>query len=371
MSLKVCDGEKTDSFEVDQLSFGHVIHSPRKEEGDTPRQKLLRRQLRLKKGWQDEDVIGTFVLSDLKLNARGDCVHEGRIIDASSDIVGTVVVTMIFLEGTLEDFQQIKIENEEEKAWNKQQNTPKKADDSGSRLRASGIPVLASQSSKLPKTPPRRRSNSFRESIRQKFDHFKSPTKHDSTIFGSSIHEKENQAPPRKRAGSFTQGKREGLTQQDNSHVKRLDSLQTGHQSNLRVRRHSSQVVQLENLGKEDQDNSSVDQQLSLQGDELDRTKLSSVDQQQGLQRKEQDITKLRQELFQKKPHHSPVPKHRVIPQAAPQETQQTDTEVVRRGKKFQDNSLPKERPASWGLYPVSGATNQHSSVGMYYIKLH
>nr|XP_053628062.1 uncharacterized protein LOC128685515 [Cherax quadricarinatus] len=248
VNLKIGGGDNVESAEDERL-FGRQMQSPRKVECDTPRQRLLRRQLRLKKGWQDGDAIGNFILPDLKLNSRGDYVYEGRIIDSSADIIGTVVVTMVFLKGTLEDFQQIKIQNEEQ-TFLKENITKEKTDDTRSKSRASGIPVLGSHGGKSLKASPegnkpRSRSGSFRESLRQKCERLKSPKKPQQNEYNYGTLEKENQAPHRKRAGSFTMVGREGTTQHDQLSVKRHDSVQAGRKDGSQIKeRNNSHLVQ-------------------------------------------------------------------------------------------------------------------------------
>ncbi|KAK7054607.1 hypothetical protein SK128_008007 [Halocaridina rubra] len=160
-------GDEDMEEEEEKENFGHVTPSPRRL-GESPRQSVLRRQLRLKRGWQDGDFVGSFLLPDLKLNSRGDYVNECRIIDSAADVVGTIVVTMIFLEGTLEDFQEIKIQREEEST------VQQKMEEIKLRPRQSGIPVRGT----APKSSTdghRSRSGSLKESPKQKGDRHKSP----------------------------------------------------------------------------------------------------------------------------------------------------------------------------------------------------
>ncbi|XP_066969815.1 uncharacterized protein [Macrobrachium rosenbergii] len=177
VSLKIGGGGNDEADHEEKENLTQLIQSPRKL-GESPRQTVLRRQLRLKKGWQDGDVIGSFMLPDLKLNSRGDYVHECRIVDSSADVIGTVVVTMIFLEGTLEDFQEIKIQREEETT------VQQKMEETKLRPR-SGIPVRGASSISSQKSSQdgqRSRSGSFRESLRQKTDRLKSPKRQPGTL---------------------------------------------------------------------------------------------------------------------------------------------------------------------------------------------
>lgn len=356
MSVKIGGGENVEITENDKAIFGHHIQSPRRVEGETPRQKLFRRQLRLKKGWQDGDVIGSCILSDLKLNARGDYVHEGRIIDSSADIIGTVVVTMVFMEGTLEDFQQIKIQSEEETSL-LEENTHEKTDDTKSRPRASGIPVLESYGSKTLKTPPqesykpRSRSGSFRDSLRRKSDKLKSPKKQQQDTLDLMVQEKENQVPQRKRAASFTQVGREGATQQDKQQIKKHDGLQLRYQGNIQIKQEHSQMGQHDESQQGLQDNLQMGQQRTSQ---LKQQENSQIEHQEDLQAEQ---------------HETPQVVRRAIPQLVRQENSRItglgSPQVVRRERRSQDSSFTRERPASWGLYPLLNGADPHSLVGM------
>ncbi|XP_068244254.1 uncharacterized protein [Palaemon carinicauda] len=177
VSLKIGGGGNDDADDEEKENLSQLTQSPRKV-GESPRQTVLRRQLRMKKGWQDGDVLGSFMLPDLKLNARGDYVHECRIVDSAADVIGTVVVTMIFLEGTLEDFQEIKIQREEEST------VQQKMEETKLRPR-SGIPVRGASNSSSQKSSQdgqRSRSGSFRESLRQKTDRLKSPKRQPGSL---------------------------------------------------------------------------------------------------------------------------------------------------------------------------------------------
>ncbi|XP_045602674.1 uncharacterized protein [Procambarus clarkii] len=346
VNLKIGGGDNTEAVEDGRISSGKQMQSPRKAECDTPRQKLLRRQLRLKKGWQDGDVIGIFILPDLKLNSRGDYVYEGRIIDSCADIIGTVVVTMVFMEGTLEDFQQIKIQNEEQ-SYLHENNTQGKTDDAKSKPRASGIPILGSHGSKSLKTRtegyrPRSRSGSFRDSLRQKCDKLRSPKKHEENALDLGTQEKENQAPHRTKAGSFTKVGREDTLQQDKLQVWKHSNLQAENQVNPHVK---------------ETDNSPLGQQACVPGLPLvGWEETSQVMKQVGREGNAHGMS-----------HGSPHGVRHVIPQVTPrknsQVTQQDSPQVVRRERKSQDGIFARERPASWGLYPLLDGADPHSLV--------
>ena len=170
ISLKIGGSGNEDVCESEKENLHQATQSPRRV-GDSPRQAVLRRQLRLKKGWQDGDVVGSFLMPDLKLNSRGDYVSECRIVDPSADVIGTIVVTMIFLEGTLEDFQEIKIQREEETTVQQKMEETKLRPRSGIPVRgSSGLP-----SQKGTQEGHRSRSGSFKESQRQRTDRLKSP----------------------------------------------------------------------------------------------------------------------------------------------------------------------------------------------------
>ncbi|KAG7170705.1 C2 domain-containing protein 3-like [Homarus americanus] len=394
INIKIGGGENMEITEDDRTLFGRQIQSPRRIEGDTPRQKLLRRQLRLKKGWQDGDTIGTLILPDLKLNSRGEYVHEGRIIDTSADIIGTVIVTMVFMEGTLEAFQQIKIQREEQ-TFQHENNAHEKADENRSKHRMSGIPVLGSHGSKSLKTPPqegyrpRSRSSSFRESLKQKCDRLKSPKKQQQSAIDIAAQEKENQAPQRKRAGSFSQLGRDVSVQHDKQQARRHDFLQVRHQGSPQFRqrenshcgqqesspgsrresfqenRSESIQVNLEESFQENQTESFPWSQQSFQGTRLESFQ---VGHDQASQLRQQVHSEAgHQKNLQVGPHDSPRVGRRGIPQLTPQKNsqmiQQDSPQIVHRERKPQDGSYNRERPASWGLYPMLNRTDPHSLI--------
>lgn len=203
MSLRIEGSGKLHDMEEDH-HLNNELQNLKKSGNETPRQKLLRRQLRLKKGWQDGDVVGSFMLPDMKLNTRGDYVRECRIVDSSADIVGTIVVTLVFLEGSLDDFHHLKISNDEETSPNDKSNETKP------KSRPSGIPVRDAHTSKIPKNVnegyrPRSRSSSFRSSPRPKSDPLKSPRKQPGEHLFQGYQGKENEAPPRMREAKGSQ----------------------------------------------------------------------------------------------------------------------------------------------------------------------
>ncbi|XP_042887666.1 uncharacterized protein LOC122263338 isoform X2 [Penaeus japonicus] len=203
VSLRIEGSGKLHDMEEDH-HLNNELQNLKKSGNETPRQKLLRRQLRLKKGWQDGDVVGSFMLPDMKLNTRGDYVRECRIVDSSADIVGTIVVTLVFLEGSLDDFHHLKISNDEETSPNDKSNETKP------KSRPSGIPVRDAHTSKIPKNVnegyrPRSRSSSFRSSPRPKSDPLKSPRKQPGEHLFQGYQGKENEAPPRMREAKGSQ----------------------------------------------------------------------------------------------------------------------------------------------------------------------
>lgn len=324
-----------------QESFELHTQSPRRMEGDTPRQRFLRRQQRLKKGWQDGDVVGSFVLQDLKLNARGDYVNEGRILDSSGDLVGSVVVTMVFLEGTLEEFQQIKIQSEEmgvPQPSSSTSSSPEKMEAGGGRSRLSGIPVPESRLGMAQKTPTqdsfRPRSWSFRETIKQKCDKLKSPKKHHlqqpQQQHSFDLPElEESHAPHRKRASSFTKNSgRESSAQQESSAMRKSST----QESNLKQPGHTQAAQDPEAARHQDPS--------------LGRTQ-DTRDMEVG---------------------RSPQLPHRAIPQRVVTKSPQvveSSASVVRRERKPQEGVSERARPASWGLYPLLKGADPHSLVGM------
>lgn len=334
-------GEGRSYTQDNQDNFDLHTQSPRRMEGDTPRQRLLRRQQRLKKGWQDGDVVGSFVLQDLKLNARGDYVNEGRILDSSGDMIGSVVVTMVFLEGTLEEFQQIKIQSEEVVSPQPSSTTssPEKMDSGAGRSRLSGIPVPESRLGKPLKTPTpegfRPRSWSFRETIKQKCDKLKSPKKQhllqqqqqQQHSFEMPVGEKENQAPYRKRASSFTKSSgREGSAPQESTNMRKSST----QESNLQQPGHTQAAQDTEAARRQDPSHG--------------RT-------QDG---RDMEVGK------------SPQLPHRAIPQKVPPKSPQvveSSVPVVRRERKAQEGVSERARPASWGLYPLLNGADPHSLV--------
>lgn len=203
VSLRIEGSGKTHDMEEDH-QLNNELQNLKKSGIETPRQKLLRRQLRLKKGWQDGDVVGSFMLPDMKLNTRGDYVRECRIVDSSADIVGTIVVTLVFLEGSLDDFHHLKISNDEQTSPND------KSSETKPKARPSGIPVRETHASKIPKNVnegyrPRSRSSSFRNSPRSKSEPLKSPRKQQGEHLIQGYQGKENEAPPRMREAKGSQ----------------------------------------------------------------------------------------------------------------------------------------------------------------------
>ncbi|KAK8374664.1 hypothetical protein O3P69_010125, partial [Scylla paramamosain] len=302
VSLKIGGEGCADASQDNQDNFEQLTRSPRRMEGETPRQRLLRRQQRLKKGWQDGDVVGSFVLPDLKLNARGDYVSEGRILDSSGDMVGSVVVTMVFLEGTLEDFQQIKIQSEE--VVSPQPTiSPEKMDNGTGKPRVSSIPVPESRLGKTQKTPTQ-------EGV-----------------------EKENQAPYRRRTSSFNRSRgREGSALQENVSLRRTSY----HESHLQQPSYSH----------------SVEENVSIKHAEMMRQQDSShMRSQDG---KNMEVGR------------SPQLPHRAIPQKVTSKNSQVVEDiipVVRRERKPQEGILDRARPASWGLYSLLNGADPHSLV--------
>ncbi|CAL4156836.1 unnamed protein product, partial [Meganyctiphanes norvegica] len=161
----------------------------------TPREVLMRRQARLKKGWQNGDVLGSFVVMDLRLNARAEFLHEAKIVDEFGDIVGSIVMTLFFHEGTIEDFKILKVIKEEQEA-----KELEKEEENKRRLlslpRSKSSNLIGKQSAEV---SLRNRAGSIKDSPRD------SPRRKFSTkafakpSLKKDIQDKENQSPLREK----------------------------------------------------------------------------------------------------------------------------------------------------------------------------
>lgn len=399
VTLKI-GGEGRPATQDNQDSLEQLTQSPRRMEGDTPRQRLLRRQQRLKKGWQDGDVVGSFILQDLKLNARGDYVNEGRILDPSGDMIGSVVVTMVFLTGSLDEFQQIKMQSEE--AVSPQPTTsPEKMESGLGRSRFSGIPVPESRLGKPQKTPTqetfRARSWSFRETIKQKCDKLKSPKKQQllqqqqqQHSFDSPGAEKENQAPHRKRANSFTKSSgREGPGLHEHPTI-RKSSTQESHlqQPGYSQSLPASHTKDTDTPRHKDQSHGHFQQSGYTQSLPVSHTKDTDIPRQkdsshgyfqqpgytqQFQDTKDTDIPRhtahSTQEGGATEVGRSPQLPHRAIPQkvmARSSHVVESSVPVLRRDRKVKEGGSDRARPTSWGLYPLLNGIDPHSLVGMF-----
>lgn len=351
VTLKI-GGEGCANTQDTQDSFEQLTQSPRRLEGDTPRQRLLRRQQRLKKGWQDGDVVGSFVLQDLKLNARGDYVNEGRILDPAGDMIGSVVVTMVFLTGSLEDFQQIKTQSEEmvppqPSSTTTTTTSPEKMDAGAGRSRLSSIPVPESRLAKPQKTPTqegfRPRSWSFRETIKQKCDKLKSPKKQhllqqqqeQQHSFDFPGAEKENQAPHRKRANSFTKSTAREASAPHEHHTMRKPSTQESH-------------LPQPGYTQPPQDTTHSKDDTARHKDSSHRT----------------------QDVRDTEVGRSPQLPRRATLQKVPAKTSHVvescqPTPVQQRERKVKEGVRERARPTSWGLYPLLNGADPLSLVGM------
>lgn len=105
---------------VSDASKGSEVKKDSPKRG-TPREVLMRRQARLKKGWQHGDIVGSFVVMDLRLNARAEFLHEAKIVDEFGDIVGSIVMTLFYHEGTVQDFRILNLIKEEQEAKEKEE----------------------------------------------------------------------------------------------------------------------------------------------------------------------------------------------------------------------------------------------------------